>query len=71
MNLMVSYEYSFPRILIDIQLIECHLSRRGEEEMCQKVKRYLSMVGKDLLNRKYKKKGLEISKTGSPTQTEV
>lgn len=36
-NLVVSYEYSFPGILIDIKFIEGQLSRGGEKEMCEKI----------------------------------
>ena len=36
-NLVVSYEYSFPGILIDIKFIEGHLCRGGEKEMCEKI----------------------------------
>ena len=45
---MVSHKYSFPRILVDIKLVEGQLSRGGEKEMSQEVEGDLGMKGQDL-----------------------
>ena len=53
---MVSYKYSFRRILIDIKFVERQLGRGGEKEMSQEVERDLGMAGEDLVWRQYKYK---------------
>ena len=55
-NLVVSYKYSFRRILIDIKFVERQLGRGGEKEMSQEVERDLGMAGEDLVRRQYKYK---------------